>query len=198
MKRNQKTSDRAPETACPRCGLDQLLKGDLELNGERYGETFVIRMPALRCDNCSFETIDSAASAEFTRLVSDAYRIKHGLLTGGEIRGRREQLKMSQQQFAEYLGVGVASVKRWELGQVQDKAMDELIRLKTDPEAARSNLKALELQVPEHLVLSSVRFGGEDLELEVVFKQGYIEQKPMRIDRSELQVLFSGEESLAA
>ena len=65
--------------------------------------------------------------------------IPHGALSfdDKEIRARRMQLGMSQTQFGEYLGTGPASVKRWELGQVQDKAMDELIRLKTDPEAAR-------------------------------------------------------------
>ena len=198
MKRNQKKSELTVEMACFECEKGQLQREDLQLTGERNGESFSVRMPGLRCNACGFETIDSVESAEFTRLISDAYRIKHGMLTGAQIRARREQLKMSQQQFADYLGVGIASVKRWELGQVQDKAMDELICLKTDPEAARSNLKALEMQVPEHLVLSTVNLGGENLELEVIFQQGYVEQKPMRIDRSELQGLFNGEESLAA
>jgi hypothetical protein len=49
--------------------------------------------------------------------------------------------------FSDYLGVGNASVQRWEAGQVQDKAMDGLIRLKTDPEAARRNLRQLEQRV---------------------------------------------------
>jgi hypothetical protein len=64
---------------------------------------------------------------------------------------------MTQQQFSDYLGTGVASVKRWEAGQIQDKAMDELIRLKTDPGAARRNLRSLEKQVPEPVII----FGSE-------------------------------------
>jgi hypothetical protein len=40
---------------------------------------------------------------------------------------------MSQQEFANFLGVGVASVKRWELGKIQDKLHDDLIRQKTAP-----------------------------------------------------------------
>jgi DNA-binding transcriptional regulator YiaG len=47
---------------------------------------------------------------------------------------------MSQRQFASYLGVGVASIKRWELGQIQDEAMNNLMVLKTDLAAARHNL----------------------------------------------------------
>jgi hypothetical protein len=65
---------------------------------------------------------------------------------------------MSQGAFSEYLGTGVASVKRWETGKIQDRAMDELIRLKTDAKAARENFRAL-----ERLVIASetpARGGG--------------------------------------
>jgi DNA-binding transcriptional regulator YiaG len=85
----------------------------------------------------------------FTRLISDEYRRAHGFLTSGEIRSRA-WLGMTQQRFSEYLGTGVASVKRWELGQIQDRAMDELMRLKTDLAAARKNLRSLEEQLHEH------------------------------------------------
>jgi len=154
MKKNEKVDGTVMDSPCFECGRGELLSvPDVRLTGERNGESFVVQLPGLRCSSCGFETVDSKQSADFTRLVSDAFREKHGLLTGVEINALREQLKMSQQSFAEYLGVGVASIKRWELGQVQDKAMDELVRLKTDPEAARSNLRALESQVPaQHLV----------------------------------------------
>lgn len=185
MKKNQKierTSDAAP---CFECGAAELIKSDVELTGERSGESFTVRMPGFRCSNCGFQTIDSIASAQFTRLISDAYRMKHELLTGAEILARREQLAMSQQQFADYLGVGVASVKRWELGHVQEKAMDELMRLKTDPEAARNNLKALELQVPEPYVLSSTVLNGRDVEFYVFLDQQFRTPPPLKIEPCE-------------
>lgn len=50
---------------------------------------------------------------------------------------------MSQQQFAEYLEVGPASVKRWELGEIQTPAMDQLVRLKTDVAFAKRMIAAL-------------------------------------------------------
>src|ERR1039457_1389110 len=56
------------------------------------------------------------------------------------MKDRRRNLGMSQQQFAKYLGVGSSSVKRWELGWIQDKAMNDLILLRTDPRAAEANL----------------------------------------------------------
>jgi putative zinc finger/helix-turn-helix YgiT family protein len=139
---------------CFECGEGTLAYSDIDIVGERNGESFTVRMKGFECDRCGFKTVDSVQSAEFTRLVSDAYRIAHGLLTSAEIQARRHQLAMTQLGFSEYLGTGVASVKRWESGQIQDKAMDELIRLKTDPCAARKNLRTLEAQqIPEALVL---------------------------------------------
>jgi hypothetical protein len=50
---------------------------------------------------------------------------------------------MSLRSFAAYLKVGEASPKRWEAGLVQDLAMDELIRLKSDLIVAHENLARL-------------------------------------------------------
>jgi hypothetical protein len=50
---------------------------------------------------------------------------------------------MSQEEFAAYLSVGVASVKRWELGKVQEKSMDDLVRIKCSLASARQNVARL-------------------------------------------------------
>jgi putative zinc finger/helix-turn-helix YgiT family protein len=161
----------------------------IRVEGSRHGETFTVETDGLKCDHCGFETIDSEQSAEFTRLVSDEYRKCHDLLTGSEIRARRTQLGMTQQRFSEYLGTGIASVKRWESGQIQDKAMDELIRLKTDPEAARKNLKSLEKQVPESFVV----FEGHDIVFALTSPHmQYMPPKPMRMDSQSI----AGQEEL--
>lgn len=146
---------------CFECQGGSLVAAEVSMTGTRQAESFTVRLQGFRCDACGFETIDNEQSGEFTRLISDAYRTAHHLLTGKEIRSRRARLGMSQQEFAVYLGTGSASVKRWELGQIQDKAMDELIRLKTDLEAARANLKTLERQMPGQIVVSE----GKDVTL---------------------------------
>ena len=52
------------------------------------------------------------------------------LLTPDEIRDGREKLGLTQKQFANLLGVGEATVSRWETGaQVQQRAMDRFVRL---------------------------------------------------------------------
>jgi DNA-binding transcriptional regulator YiaG len=87
--------------------------------------------------------MEGAAMPEYMRKLADAYRTKHKLLTSDEIVASRKTLGMTQRQFADYLSVGEASIKRWELGQIQDPAMDKLIRLKTEVATAEENLAYL-------------------------------------------------------
>lgn len=55
-------------------------------------------------------------------------RKKRGLLTSDEIKQMRRILGMSQREFADFIGVGEASVKRWETWLVQNKSTDLLMR----------------------------------------------------------------------
>jgi putative zinc finger/helix-turn-helix YgiT family protein len=184
---------------CFECGQETLSPKRVRLEGVRHGESFAVEMDGLKCSQCGFETIDSEQSAEFTQLISDEYRKTHGLLTGEEIRSRRNQLGMTQQRFSEYLGTGVASVKRWEVGQIQDRAMDQLIRLKTDPEAARENLKTVERHVPEQIIVSE----GKDVTLfftmgehcQYVYPHAMTVETFSIVNRSDLTIT---DESLAA
>lgn len=84
----------------------------------------------------------------YTIASADAYREKHNLLTTKELKEIRRRLGMSFRAFAQYLRVSEASPKRWEAGLVQDEAMDELIRVKTDLPTARKNVIALEAHQP--------------------------------------------------
>lgn len=128
---------------CFECGQADLEMKIMPFVGARYGEEFTVEVPGMFCPSCGFQTLDSDQGEALTLAVSVAYRRRHGLLTETEIKARRQQAAMSQQQFADYLGVGVATVKRWEAGQIQDKAMDELLRLKTDLAFARVNVNTV-------------------------------------------------------
>src|ERR1700722_9898414 len=96
------------KTTCFECGHDGFQPAAVHLTGTRHGESFTVELQGLKCDGCGLETIDSIQSAEFTRLISDAYRRAHGLLTSAEIRTRRARLGFNQQEFADYLGIGSA------------------------------------------------------------------------------------------
>jgi len=61
--------------------------------------------------------------------IADAYRSKTGLLTSHEIKSLRISHGLSQQQLADLINVGVASIKRWETGLIQSKSMDHILRM---------------------------------------------------------------------
>jgi len=115
---------------CFCCANGHLHKNRTQVSGEVRGEPFTVETEAMVCDRCGFQVLTEEQSAAYTAAISDAYRRKHGLLTSEDLREARKQLGLSQVQFAKYLKVGVASVKRWEAGLIQDQALDELIRLK--------------------------------------------------------------------
>ena len=127
---------------CLKCGGVMNEHRHLTFDGEVRDERISIVMPGLKCANCGHQTVPGTEMAEFMRRAADAYRSKHMLLTSEAIRARRNALGMTQEEFAEWLPAGVASVRRWELGAVQDAAMDALIRLKTDPVEAQETAKA--------------------------------------------------------
>jgi putative zinc finger/helix-turn-helix YgiT family protein len=118
---------------CISCDVADLQPGMVQLQGAVRGEIFSVEMKGLVCSNCGYKTIDGADMPEYGRLLADKYRAAHGLLTSDEVRARRERLGLSQQNFADYLQRGVASVKRWEMGKIQDPDNDRHIREMTDP-----------------------------------------------------------------
>ena len=81
-----------------------------------------------KCQICNVEAGTVEQTAAIQRAISDAYRKEIGLLTSEEIRNGRKNLKLSQAQLAKRMGVGIASIKRWEGGLIQSKSMDKALR----------------------------------------------------------------------
>lgn len=124
---------------CVECGKGRMRMRLARVPHEIRGLRVEVEDRVNVCDSCGFVTIPLARADEHGRLVDATYRQMAGILSAGEIRNARQRLGMSQREFAEYLGVGEASVKRWETGVLPDKSSSDLIRLKTDPKAARQN-----------------------------------------------------------
>lgn len=108
---------------------------------EFRGELLQVKMTASACTKCGWQTLALGQTDELRKRTADTYREKHGLLTSTTIKLIRQMKGMSQVEFAAFLEVGVASVKRWETWQVQEKLYDQLIRHKCAIE-----LNAIELR----------------------------------------------------
>ena len=111
---------------CFKCENGELESRPTKAEGEIKGKRYTVETPAMVCASCGNVALEGRDAQEFMRRVSDAYRKAHKLLTSDQIRSIRGGL--SQLRFAQEIGVGPASVKRWELGLVQDKSNDRLIR----------------------------------------------------------------------
>lgn len=117
---------------CLRCKNEEFKECVGETSQVFRGETFTIKSHAMACAHCGWQTMTDAQADVLNSKVADAYRRKHNLLTSAEIRNARERFGLSQHAFACRLSVGVASLKRWETGFVQDKSSDVLIRMKVN------------------------------------------------------------------
>jgi putative zinc finger/helix-turn-helix YgiT family protein len=84
---------------------------------------------AFVCPECGLEagTVQSAGAVQ--RAIADSYRTKVDRLTSQEIRSLRESRGLTQQQLAEVMNIGIASIKRWETGMIQSKSMDHALRM---------------------------------------------------------------------
>ena len=134
---------------CFQCSKGKMRPGLANIDATVKGETFPVSCTAMVCGRCGFHVLAPEQVDAYSMASADAYRQRHGLLTTKEILGFRKFLRMSQLAFADYLRVGVASVKRWELGQIQDEAMDELMRVKCDRAYCLSVLQKLRPVVAE-------------------------------------------------
>lgn len=139
---------------CFECEKGHMANQLTEMTAHVRGEEILVRIEVMTCKRCGFHVLTDEQSNAYTIASADAYRHRHNLLTTEELKAIRERLGMSFRAFAKYLRVGEASPKRWEAGLVQDEAMDELIRLKTDLRTARKNLVDLEAKLGSTSTLS--------------------------------------------
>lgn len=124
---------------CFDCQAGRMVRKVTKVPHEIRGVSFEVESEVSVCMKCGAISIPWDRLSEHGRLVDATYRRLAGILTKEEICESRRRLGLSQREFAEYLGVGVASVKRWEKGVLPDKSSSDLIRLKTDLDAARQN-----------------------------------------------------------
>jgi putative zinc finger/helix-turn-helix YgiT family protein len=96
---------------------------------EHDGRPYDVRVSDLRvprCDKCGKLVMTDEANLRIT----EALRAEAKLLAPAAIRHQREALGLTQKQLAARLGVAEATLSRWETGgQIQQRAMDRLLRL---------------------------------------------------------------------
>lgn len=124
---------------CLKCASEKFETQRMRFSPEIKGEVVEVVVPCSVCKSCHEPLMDGKQMNNLRRSAADAYRKLHNLLTSDQIIQYREALGMSQAQFARYLNVGEASIKRWETYFIQDPSQDDHLRLKCDEAAAEIN-----------------------------------------------------------
>lgn len=114
---------------------------DFTITVKHDGRPYEVRISGLEiptCRNCGEQVFTGVEDDRIT----EALREQINLLKPEEIRRRRKELELNQQELAEQLGVAKETISRWESGAViQSRAMDNLLRLFFESDDTRSRLK---------------------------------------------------------
>src|SRR5258708_30116776 len=136
---------------CPTCreGTRKLVTADHTSEMEHDGRAYPISVRGIEmfiCDRCGAKLLTDAAR---DRLEHELRR-QAGLLQPAEIEAKRKALKLSQKDFAHFLGVASATVSRWETGaQIQQRVMNDFMKAFFEVPELRRYLKRLRGGVAE-------------------------------------------------
>jgi putative zinc finger/helix-turn-helix YgiT family protein len=112
---------------CPNDHGEMKISGGVETVTFR-GKGLQVFMEHYVCSECAITVDDLSLGTKNQQALSDAYRKAEHMLTGDEIAEGRRRRKWTQEKLARAINVGIASIKRWEKGQIQNKAMDDALR----------------------------------------------------------------------
>ena len=119
-----------------------------------------IELQYLRCVECGDEAFDPSLNVDPFSPAYRKYRKEYGFLQPEEIREWRKANKLTQGELAKLLGVGGATISRYENGALQDPSHEKLLRLAMNP----SNLLQLVEESEGVFTESKKRRLIEDLE----------------------------------
>ena len=123
---------------CPVCNSASKVKS---VKGEKTitvrNEAITVETQYYKCSKCGEEFLAPAASSDPFAQAYRLYRVRHRMLQPEEIRAFRRKFDLTQEELAKLLGLGGATLSRYENGGLQDKTHDTLIRMAMEPENLR-------------------------------------------------------------
>ena len=97
------------------------------------GEPIEIEAKIAVCPVCNSELFEPYLENNNLKKAYLTYMNEHGLVTPDEVKGIRKKYGLSQALFAKSLGLGEATVQRYENGSIPNKVNSDLIKTVKDP-----------------------------------------------------------------
>lgn len=97
------------------------------------GENVTVEVEYSRCKRCGEEVIDPNVSPDPFYAAYRKYREKHGMLQPEDIRRWRKEHGLSQAELSKLLGIGIATINRYENGALQTDSHEKLLKMAMEP-----------------------------------------------------------------
>lgn len=122
---------------CPICGEGHVTDHVDQIESEYKGQKKLLPLYYRLCDACHSDFAGAAEGKLNKRAIMAFRKSVDGLLTGAEITALRAKYQLTQAQAAKLFGGGPVAFSKYENDDVaQSEAMDTLLRLARDSEAA--------------------------------------------------------------
>lgn len=136
--------------SCPVCDNTdklELIKEEKQLTIRN--EPITVEMEYYKCLECGEEFwVPDSKSDPFEKAYR-LYRSKHNMLQPEEIHNFRHKYHLTQSDLANLLGLGGATISRYETGKLQDETHDRLLRLAMDPKTLQMLVASPMSTLPE-------------------------------------------------
>ncbi|NPV57605.1 MAG: DUF4065 domain-containing protein [Anaerolineae bacterium] len=119
---------------CPNCEKESLLL--IVQQAEDFtvrGESISVEVEFYRCQECGEEFENLKSTIDPYEVAYREYRARKGMLQPEDIRAFRIKRGLTQKEFSDFLGIGIATLNRYENGALQSEAHDRVIKLAMEP-----------------------------------------------------------------
>lgn len=126
---------------CPNCECEATLRSFRRKETVQVrGEDIPVVAEFSSCRDCG-EEFQNTRGVDHLDTAYREYRKRHGMLQPEEIKDWRNKFGLTQREVAEILGLGGATLSRYENGALQDTSHERMLRLAIEP---RNLIKLLE------------------------------------------------------
>lgn len=167
------------KTYCPNCEKEtdqRFIQSTDQVNIR--GELITVQSEYYHCNVCGEEYEHFQPGYDPMDKAYRQFRERKGLLQPEEIKDFRKKLGLSQKEFSKLLGIGIATLNRYENGALQSESHDQNIRFCMEPNNLREILNSKKEKFSDETTerimeqLKSADSGCSDLVNEVVSRFG--------------------------